>query len=368
MSPPSAILTIDLDALAANYRLYCEKARGAEVAPAVKADAYGLGMGPVSRAFWQAGARSFCVAQAGEALALRAHLPEARIFVLNGVLPGEAESLIRARAVPMINSLEQLELWRRSRAQGPPAPTALHLDTGMSRLGLPPEEVAVIGREPRRLEGLKILLVASHLASSEELDAPQNSRQAGDFQALADSLPPAAARAPRSLANSSGVINEKLPNLALVRPGYALYGGNPLPGRPNIMRRVVTLEAPIVQTRRVPEGTTVGYNATHVTKRPMRLATLAIGYADGYDRSLSNRGRVVIAGRSAAIVGRVSMDLTIVDVSAIPETACAAGSLATLIGEEPSLEEVAAASDSIGYETLGRLGQRLQRRYVCGQE
>ncbi len=366
MSSPSAILTIDLDAIRANYRLLSEKAQGVEVGAAVKADAYGLGAGVVSKALWTVGARSFFVAQASEALALRRHVPEARIFVLNGALPGEIDSIRRADAIPMINSLEQLTLWRSASTSQGGLPTALHLDTGMARLGLAPEEVTVLGREPGRLGGLDIVLLASHPASSEEFDSPQNQLQNKRFLELIAALPPAARDAPRSLANSSGILNDDIPNNALVRTGYALYGGNPLPGQANIMRRVITLEAPIVQIRRVPKGATVGYNAIYVTKEPTRLATLAIGYAEGYDRSLSNRGRVSIAGWSANVVGRVSMDLTIVDVGKVPDSLCRVGDLATLIGDDPSLDEVATAAGTIGYELLARLGNRLDRRYLGG--
>jgi len=150
----------------------------------------------------------------------------------------------------------------------------------------------------------------------------------------------------------------------LVRPGYALYGGNPWPESPNVMEPVAFLEAPIIQVRQVPAGIPVGYNATHVTSGPTRLATLAIGYADGYDRGLSNRGRVVIAGQSAPIVGRISMDLTVVDVGQLDPESCAPGAMAVLLGVEPGLDEMAAAADTIGYEILARLGQRLDRRYV----
>ncbi len=366
MSSPSAILTIALEAIAANYRLLCEKAKGVEVAPAVKADAYSLGIGPVSQALWRAGARSFHVAQANEAAALRQVLPDARIFVLNGALPGDSQTILQADAIPMINSLVQLALWRTTAETRPNQATALHLDTGLARLGFPPDEIETLAREPGRLDGLDIVLVASHLAAAEDLLSPQNDSQVERFSTLADALPPAAAAAPRSLGNSSSLTNPALPTYDMVRSGFALYGGNPSPGQPNIMQQVVTLQAPIVQIRRVPEGATIGYNGTYVTKEATRLATLAIGYAEGYDRSLSNRGRVVIAARSAAIVGRISMDLTIVDVGEIPEALCQVGSLATLIGQDPSLEEVAETAGTIGYEVLGRLGNRLDRRYLGG--
>ncbi|GAB5470274.1 MAG: alanine racemase [Rhodospirillales bacterium] len=360
MLAPHALLHVDLTALKANYRSLVARAEGAEVAPAVKADAYGLGIGPTATALWDAGARSFFVAQAQEAAILRAALPEARIFVLNGPLPGEVEALKAGRIIPMINSLEQLNLWTAA-AEGQALATAIHLDSGMSRLGLPPAEVEALADAPRLLDKLEVVLVASHLASADDEASPQTAEQSRAFMDLAERLPEAARQAPRSLANSSGIGSPAAPNLDLVRPGFALYGGNPTPGRANPMRSVVRLEAPVLQVRQVGPGTAVGYNATYITNRPMRLATLAIGYADGYDRSLSNRGRVTFAGLSAPIVGRISMDLTTVDVTAIAESACRPGSLATLIGEDPSLDEVAAQADTIGYEILARMSPRLQR-------
>lgn len=362
MSLSNARLRVDLSALRDNYRRLCADADEAEVAPAVKADAYGMGIAQVAPALWQAGARSFFVALPKEALTLRQLLPDARIFVLNGPTPDVLDRLKAADIIPMANSLEQLGLWAGA-AEAPPLKTALHLDTGMSRLGLPPSEAEHLARHPELLEGLEIVLVASHLASADEPESPMTPAQCDAFMAQADRLPPAAAGAPRSLANSSGIQHDSAHNLSMVRPGFALYGGNPRPGQPNTMRTVAFLEAPILQVRTVEAGTPVGYNATFVTKRRTRLATLAIGYADGYDRSLSNRGRVAIQGQSAAIVGRVSMDLTVVDVSHLSESDCRPGTLATLLGDDPSLEEVAARADTIGYEILARLGGRLQRRY-----
>ncbi|MEO1190781.1 MAG: alanine racemase [Pseudomonadota bacterium] len=362
---PHALLQIDLPALQANYRDLVATAGGAEVAPAVKADAYGLGLVPCVQALWQAGARSFFVAQGQEAASLRAALPEARIFVLNGPLPQEVAAMKAGRIIPMINSLDQLALWR-SLAGSEPLPTALHLDSGMSRLGFPPSEVAALAANPDLLEGLEIVLVASHLASADEPHAPQTATQVAAFTRLADSLPPVAKVAPRSLANSPGLYHAAVPGFAMARPGFALYGGNPTPEDPHPLRPVVTLQAPVLQVREVPAGTAVGYNATHVTNATARLATLAIGYADGYDRSLSNRGRVTFDGKAASVVGRISMDLTTVDVTHLDPALCQPGSMATLIGADPTLAEVAAAADTIGYEILARMSPRLQRVHLEG--
>ncbi len=364
MQVSHAVLTVDLGAVQDNFRRLVAEAGGAEVAAAIKADAYGLGAVPVAAALWRAGARSFFVAQSHEAAFIRAELPEARIFVLNGPLPDEVAALKAGRIIPVLNSLGQIRLWAEASTPLERLPAALHLDTGMSRLGLPGYEVDGLCAQQLLLDPLDIVLVTSHLASADEPESPMTERQYLDFMALADRLPPAAAKAPRTLANSSGIGHPGVHNLDMVRPGYALYGGNPMPGSPNPMRPVATVEAPVLQIRDVPTGTPVGYNATFVTKKPSRLATLAIGYADGYDRSLSNRGRVVIAGLSAPIVGRISMDLTIVDVGHIPDQLCRPGTMATVLGSDPCLEEVAATADTIGYEILARLGQRLHRRHL----
>lgn len=364
MQAATAILEIDLEALVENYRRLAAVAAGAHLAPAVKADAYGLGAAAVAPTLAAAGAESFFVAHLGEALALRPLLPTARFFVLNGPLPGEERDFLALNLVPVLNSLAQLELWQAAaRAAGRPLPGALHLDSGMSRLGLPAGEVARLAAEPERLEGIELALVMTHLACAELTDHPMNRQQLQRFRHDLARLPEAARRAPRSLANSSGLFLGKDFHGDLARPGYALYGGNPTPRRANPMRPVVRLMARILQLRCVDSPECVGYGASHRVQGPTRLATLAIGYADGFSRALSNRGHLRVAGRPVAIVGRVSMDVTVVDVTSLDPALVEPGRFVEVLGESQGIDELAEAAGTVGYELLTSLGRRFARNY-----
>lgn len=366
MQAPTGILEIDLDALAENFRRLQREAAGAELAPAVKADAYGLGLAPVARTLAAAGAGRFFVANLGEGLALRRLLPAAGVFVLNGPLPGEERDYLAEALVPVLNTLAQVRLWQgAARAAGRPLAAALHLDCGINRLGLTPAEAARLAAEPARLDGLAIDLVMGHLASADDAGNPANAEQRDRFRRAADALPAAARRAPRSLAASCGLFLGPDFRLDLARPGYALYGGNPTPGRPNPMRPVVGLKARILQARRVDPPAGVGYGATHRVERPAQLVTLAIGYADGLFRALSNRGRLVVDGQAVPIVGRISMDLTVVDASALPPERLSPGGFAEILGPGQDIDALAADAGTIGYEVLTALGRR-HRRVYCG--
>lgn len=364
MQAATGLLEVDLPALAANYRTLCALAPGCRMAPAVKADAYGLGAQAVVPALWAAGARRFFVAQLGEALALRALVPDAEVCVLNGPLPGEERDYLALGILPVLNGLEQLALWQgAARAAGRPLPAFLHLDSGMCRLGLSGEEVARLSAEPERLGGVEVRLVMSHLGCADEAAHPQNEAQRRRFAEMADRLPGGLAGAPRSLANSSGLFLGETYRLDWGRPGYALYGGNPTPGRPNPMRPVAALKLRVLQVRRVDSPSTVGYGATHRVGGPTRLATVAGGYADGLLRSLSNCGHLYWNGQAVPIVGRVSMDLTVVDVTALPPDALAVGDLLGLLGPNQGIDALAADAGTIGYEILTQLGRRYERRY-----
>jgi len=357
---PTAILQIDLAAIADNYRLLAARAGGAEVAPAVKADAYGLGAAAVSQVLAAAGARSFHVAQLEEALALRALLPDARICVLNGVLPGEERDFVAQRLVPVLNSRDDIALWQgAARAAGRALPAVLHVDSGISRLGLPLAEAADLWPDRGALAGLAIETVMSHLACADEPDHALNPLQRQRFIDFAGRFP----GVPRSLAASAGIFLGAAWCLEQVRPGYALYGGNPGPG-PNPMRPVVSLKARILQVRRVDSPTTVGYGASHRVGGPTRLATLGLGYADGFPRALSNRGRLYLDGVPVPIVGRVSMDLTVVDVSALPEARVMPGALLEVLGPDQDIDALARDCGTIGYELLTQFGRRYHRSYA----
>ena len=356
------ILTIDLDALAANYRLLGERASPALCATVVKADAYGLGMARVAPALARAGCSSFFVATLDEGRTLRALLPGARIFILNGLAPGLERAFDRQGLIPVVNDLLQLDAWRGfARGEGERSlPVVLHIDTGMNRLGLDADEVGMLADDPGRLSGLDIVFVISHLACAEEIGSSMNREQLEAFNDLRRRLPPAAA----SIGNSSAIFLEPEYQLDMVRAGIAIYGSNPLPGQPNPMAQVIHLQGRIIQSRRVDSPMTVGYGASHKITGPGRLATVAVGYADGYPRALGNQGFAYIDGARAPVVGRISMDLLTLDVTQIDPACSAPDCLVDLLGGGVDIDEAAALAGSIGYELLTALGPRYHRIYL----
>ena len=374
-APPreaGGLLTVDLGALAANWRLLRGRAQGAECAAVVKADGYGIGVREAARALSTAGCRTFFVAHISEAVAAREACPDAIVYVLNGLLPGSA-SAYRAHGLrPVLGSREEVGEWAAfSRAAGMRLPAAIHVDTGMNRLGLRVDD-AVAFKGDALLDDFEPALLMSHFVSSEVPDDPVNARQIDAFGAVRAAFP----RIPASLCNSSGIFLPQSPRLDLVRPGYALYGGNPTPGRENPMRAVVHLEARVIQVRDAAPGDSVGYNGQWTAAGPRRLATLSIGYADGYPRAASATdakakagapfGEAIVAGRRCPFAGRVSMDLLSVDVTGLPAGAVRRGDLVTLIGDDLTIDEVGARAVTIGYEILTSLGRRYARAYVGG--
>lgn len=365
-----AWLTVDLGALAWNWRRLRDEAPGAECAAVVKADAYGIGLERAAAALAAAGCRTFFVAHLAEGARARAAAPGAAIYVLNGLLPGTGPAYRAGDLRPVLGSREEVAEWAAlSRETGARLPAALHVDTGMNRLGLAPEEALTLAGHPD-LAAFTPALVMSHLMVAEEPANPANRRQIEAFAAIRQAFP----EVPGSLANSSGIFLGPDTHHDLVRPGYALYGGNPMPGRPSPMRPVVALRARVVQLRRVEAGESAGYGAAWTAPGPRRLATLSVGYADGLPRAASGtgaalaegqpRGEAVVAGRRCPFVGRVSMDLTIIDVSAVPEGAIRRGDAVALIGDGLTVDEVGARAGTIGYEILTGLGRRYARTYM----
>ena len=349
-----ATLRIDLDALARNYALLRKRAEPAECAAVVKADAYGLGLGPVVRRLLREGCRRFFVATAAEARELRALSRDAEIGVFEGALAGTADVLAALNARPVLSTLEQVERWRgRGRA-------LLHIDTGMNRLGLSSGDVTALAIRKDVLADLELDFVLTHLACADEPDHPFNAEQLARFNRLRQSLPDV----PTSIGNSAGTLLDAAHRGDLARPGIALYGGNPFSDRPNPMESVVTLTAPILQLRDIGEPAPVGYGATYVAQSSARIAVVGIGYADGYPRSLGNCGTAAVHGRRVPVVGRVSMDLMTLDIGTLPRTAVRVGDPVELIGATVGLDEVAATAGTISYEILTGLGSRLVRDYV----
>lgn len=364
---PTAELTIDLGALVANYRLLKSRHPQGDCAAAIKAGAYGLGAERAAPALFAAGCRHFFVAVLGEALALREAVPEAAIYVLSGPLGGDADEFARHRLVPVLNSRPQIEFWSAwCQTQGP-QPAAIHVDTGMARLGLAPEELDWLAGQPALLTAFPVPVLMSHLACSDEPDHPLNREQLGRWNAaLARLLPLLPGRPLLSFANSSGVFLGSDFHFDLLRPGAALYGINPLPGRPNPMRQAIGLKARILQTRHVDQGQSVGYGA-HRSARATRLATLGLGYADGIPRSLSQVGAAYVGGIRAPFVGRVSMDLITIDIGDVPADLAAPGAWAEIIGPQQSADDLGRAAGTIGYEILTSLGRRYARRYLAAE-
>jgi alanine racemase len=352
----AARLTVRLDAIAANYRTYCRMTGPCAVAAVVKADAYGLGAAAVAPALAEAGCDSFFVARLAEGVALRKILPVARIFVLDGCQADAVPALLTHRLIPALNSLADIAAWSAAASAAKTTLDAvIHVDTGMNRLGLAPDELAILsGQSAKRLAGLNVVLVMSHLACADE-NSKMNGEQLSRFRQALAMLPPA----PASLAASHGAFLGMEYHFDLVCPGVEIYGANPQNTGQNLMQTVAILTGKVLQVRRIDSGDSVGYAATFRAKRPTMLATVALGYADGIPRTLSSKGAAAIHGARAPIVGRVSMDLITLDVTDI---AVNPGDEAELLGETITLGEVAASAGTNEYEILTRL-RRMPRVY-----
>ncbi|WP_296739160.1 alanine racemase [Mesorhizobium sp.] len=355
-----AILTIDLGAIRENYRRLKARLDGARCAGVLKADGYGLGATKVATALMKEGCDAFFVALLGEGIALRKAIgPGPKIHVLNGLPPGSEAEAVAAELVPVLNSTFQLKAWREiALGTGRSLPAALQVDSGMSRLGMPPADVEVLAQDPGAFGGIDVRLVMSHLACADEPRHPANEQQWLEFERLRKMLP----EAPASLANSSGIFLGPLYRYDLARPGAALYGINPTPGEPNPMAPVLRLEAKVAQTRSVGRGAGVGYGHTFRAEGPMRLATISLGYADGWHRRAASAAW--FDGVRLPFVGRVSMDSIILDISALPAGRLQEGDLVELIGPSQSVDDAASHAHTIGYEILTSLGARFHRRYV----
>ncbi|HZR72202.1 alanine racemase [Bradyrhizobium sp.] len=360
----TGILTVDLDALVANWRKLEKTAVPAECSAVIKANAYGCGVAPVARALAKAGCKTFFVATAEEAAAARAALPSAVIYVLNGLIQNNGDAYAAIDVRPVIGDLNELAEWDVfCRRTGWAGGAAIHIDTGMQRLGLTIAEAQ--GLIPRINAGDHgISLVMSHLACAESLNHPMNARQLAAFREIASAF----SGVPASLSNSSGIFLGGAFQFDMVRPGAALYGVNPTPEADNPMQPVVELKARVVQIRDVERGDSVGYGGNWTARRPTRLAIVSAGYADGYFRAGSSndgtRGaEVIVAGKRCPVAGRISMDLMAVDVTDLERNAVRRGHLVTLIGEGITIDELAHHFGTIGYEVLTSLGSRYARVY-----
>jgi alanine racemase len=361
-----AVLTVDLAALRANWARLNQASGRAECAGVIKADAYGLGLAPIAKALTSEGCKTFFVASIGEGRLAREVQPGATVYVLDGLLPGAEPHYAGFDLRPVLSSLAEVRDWAAyCRARRRPMAAALHIDTGMNRLGMPESELEQLAGAPDLLSAFETTLVMSHLACADHPDDPMNERQRQRFETLRAKLPPA----PASLANSGGTFLGPRYHFDLVRPGIALYGGRAHEGAPNPMQTVVRLAAKILQVRELSPGETIGYGATYKVQRPARIATIAVGYADGFLRALSvatgEPGSVgYIGDYPVPIVGRVSMDFITADVTDVPPDLARRGAWVEVMGHRVSVDDLTDRAGTIGYELLTRLGQRVYRVYA----
>lgn len=368
-APASAtgVLTVDLDAIVANWRKLNSQAIPADCAAVVKADAYGCGITQVTRALAKAGCRTFFVATLDEARAVREVTPTSAIYVLDGFFPGSGDQYAKIDCRPVIGDATELAEWDAFRTtSGWEGPAAIHIDTGMNRLGFRIADAQAL--EPRIKNGNHgFALVMSHLVNAEVLGDPVNGRQVAAFREIASVF----SGVPASLANSSGIFLGSQFHFDLVRPGAALYGVNPTPEADTPMLPVIDLKVRVAQIRNIGKGETVGYGGTWTARHPTRIAIVTAGYADGYFRAAGGIDNVrsaeaIVAGQRCPIAGRISMDLMAIDVTALPPGAIRRGSMVTLIGEGITVDELAHHFGTIGYEVLTSLGRRYTRVYKGG--
>ena len=359
-------LEIDLSAIVHNYHLTKSCVRsGCDIAGVVKADAYGLGMIPVAGTLWQEGCQHFFVAFVNEGIALRKVLPEAHIYVLSGILPHTEDVFLEYNLTPVLVDRDQIERWRLQAHQlGRLLPAILHVDTGMTRNGLSYREIMKLTQHNDRFQGLQLDYVMSHLASSEEIENPENEAQRNIFERMRSLLPVTKA----SLSNSSGITLGESYHFDLVRPGLGLLGyARPFPFAEQI-RPAVKASARVVQLNDPPKGQPVGYNASYRCERASRLATLGLGYGDGFFWNLSNQGVVWFGTYPAPVVGRVSMDFVVVDVTDIPENHVFTGAWATLFDSYETVHQLSRQANTFNYELLTSLGSRYYRQYLKGKD
>ncbi|WP_350333808.1 alanine racemase [Coralliovum pocilloporae] len=359
-----ARVTVNLSALADNWSYLNAESGAAECAAVVKADSYGTGVEPTVVALQQAGCNTFFVALPEEGVAVRRVSPNAVIYVLNGLFPGVESLLASAQLRPVLSSLDEVRDWASYCSDtGDRLPAALHAETGINRLGMRREDLEYLAAQDDLLGAFAPTLLMGHLACADEPDHPMNAQQLAEFEAIRRAYP----GLPCSLANSSGIFLGEAYRFDLVRPGIALFGGNPTPGNPNPMKTVAYLDARVMQVRTVPAGETVGYGANRTLKRETRLAVIAAGYADGYKRMASNTdsqtgGVAYHKGQAVPLLGRVSMDQITLDATDSPDLQ--RGSLIELLGDHAIVDDVAKACGTISYEILTNLGHRYERVYI----
>lgn len=360
--PYAVVATIDVNAIVANYTTLAQHVTPNECSAVVKANAYGLGVEKIAPALYQSGCRTFFVAKIEEALQLKPILPSnVTIVLLNGFPYMAEEYVAQSGIVPVLNSWNTIEIWRTlCHKKDKKFPAIVQIDTNMNRLGLDQKELQQLIKQPTLFEKVDIKYVMSHLANGEDDTHPSNAVQLASFKTALAQLPPCKV----SFANSGGIFLGKDFHFDLVRPGIALYGINPHKKHPTSLKPVLKLEAQIIQSRSLDAGLPVGYGESFMTNRPSTLITISIGYADGWLRTLSNKGSVYFNGHKLPIVGRVSMDCIVADATDITHKKPQRGDWVELIGTHQTLEEVSLDANTVPHEILTSLGTRCKRIYI----
>ncbi len=361
MDSGSAILEVDLGAILRNWKLLNQTHGNHDCAAVVKADAYGLGVEEVAATLADAGCPHFFVATLDEAIELRETLTSQFIYVLAGVQDGEEEDLLNYNIIPVLNSMSQFDRWEAIAKETEAASSVLHIDTGMNRLGISVDEAEKLAMEEERLKATQIRFIMSHLACASEPDSNFNTKQLERFSHIRRCFP----TLPASLSNSAGVFLGANYHHDLARPGCALYGINPFTNRPNPVEPVVKLTAPILHIHTtIEDEEAVGYGGNAIVPKGTRIATAAIGYADGLHRILSGTNLHGYIGEHAApIIGRISMDLITLDVTHIPHDVLLEGTRVELLNDKQDVNVMADAAQTIGYEILTSLKSRVKRHY-----
>nr|MBI1228771.1 alanine racemase [Cytophagales bacterium] len=360
-------LQIDLGAVRENYRIVKSRvARDCEVAASVKANGYGLGAIEIVKALQKEGCKSFFVASPEQGVRLREFSKNANIFIFNGFYEQSQDLYIDNNLIAVLGDMDNLESYARiAEKVAKRLSVALDFNTGMNRLGFGCAKAEEVIERIKKTDMLDIVLVMSHLASADDKSDPLNQKQYDQFKKIAALFP----NTKKAFANSFGVFSNSDYHFDMVKPGMALYGLNPTPGKPNPMKVVVSLNVPVLRIRKVKAGEQVGYNATYTFERDSCLATVAAGYGQGLFRILSNKGELYWKSRACPIRGRVSMDLTTVDITDVPENERPqVGDFLEILGEHQSADDLAADAGTIGYEMITALGSKFDRHYIDSPE
>lgn len=357
-------LIVNLQATVENYKRLSNIAGKAECAAVLKADGYGLGAVPIALRLYENGCRTFFVAYVDEGIQLRQafiqNSIDVDIFILNGLLPGLESTFTDYNLVPTLTDMDQISRWQRyCRMVGRKLPASLHIDTGMARTGLPGKEIQSL-LDSQLLNDIDIRLILSQMVYSHGEDPVYSAFQRQRFESALRQLP----KAPASLAKSGAIFLGEDYHYQMVRPGVGLHGINPTTDLENPLLPVVSLWAKVYQVQDVVCGQTIGYSQTFEVKAPMKIATITLGYADGYPWALTNKGHVYFGDYKAPIVGRISMDLMTADVTHVPEALVHNGAWAQIIGQEMTIDKIAQAAKTVPYEVLLGLGKRFQRIYT----